>query len=125
MWLIRWWCGCILAICRRYLLLISVVSSGQLNNMFRFTQEPSSGSHNQSLAKITSLVQLCVSVRTLSVLWRHMPAITLVYVYTIPEWYMSYRFTESLRASCLQTCMYCRVYSGKLLKMDRGTVRNM
>jgi len=39
--------------------------------MFRFTQEPSSGSYNQCLAKITSLVQLCVSVQTLSVLWRH------------------------------------------------------
>jgi len=30
--------------------------------MFRFTQEPSSGSYNQCLAKITSLVQQCVSV---------------------------------------------------------------
>ena len=29
--------------------------------MFRFTQEPSSGSYKQSLAKITSLGQLCVS----------------------------------------------------------------
>ena len=28
--------------------------------MFRFTQEPSSGSYNQSLAKITSFVQLCM-----------------------------------------------------------------
>ena len=34
--------------------------------MFRFTQEPSSGSHNQCLAKITCLVQLSVSVQTLS-----------------------------------------------------------
>ena len=32
--------------------------------MFRFKQEPSSGSYNKCLAKITSLVQLCVSVRT-------------------------------------------------------------
>jgi len=39
--------------------------------MFRFTQEPSSGSYNQSLAKITSLVQLCVSMQMLSVLWGH------------------------------------------------------
>jgi len=39
--------------------------------MFRFTQDPSSGSYNQCLAKITLLVQLCVSVQTLSVLWRH------------------------------------------------------
>jgi len=31
--------------------------------MFRFTQEPSSGSYNQCVAKITSLVQLCMSVR--------------------------------------------------------------
>jgi len=28
--------------------------------MFRFTQEPSSGSYNQCLAKITDLVQRCV-----------------------------------------------------------------
>ena len=39
--------------------------------MFRFSQEPSSGSYNQSLAKITSFVQLCVSVQTLLLLWRH------------------------------------------------------
>ena len=31
--------------------------------MFRFTQEPSSGSYNQSLAKITGLVQQCASVQ--------------------------------------------------------------
>ena len=30
-----------------------------------------------------------------------------------------------LLASCQQTCMYCYVYSEKLLMMDRGTVRNM
>jgi len=30
--------------------------------MFRFTQKPSSGSHNQSLAKITYLVPVCVSL---------------------------------------------------------------
>ena len=39
--------------------------------MFRFTQEPSSRNYNQCLAKITSLVQKCVSVQTLSVLWRY------------------------------------------------------
>ena len=53
------------------------------------------------------------------------------------QWYMSYRFADSLRtgsgrsyilillASCQQTSMYCCVYSAKLLMMDRGTVRNM
>jgi len=30
--------------------------------MFPFTQEPSSGSYNQCLAKITSVVQQCASV---------------------------------------------------------------
>ena len=30
-----------------------------------------------------------------------------------------------LLARCQQTCMYCCVYSEKLLMMDRGTVRNM
>jgi len=39
--------------------------------MFRFTQEPSSGSYNQYLAKITSLIQMCVLVQTLPVLWQH------------------------------------------------------
>jgi len=39
--------------------------------MFRFTQESSSGSYKQCLAKITSLVQQCVSVQTISVLWGH------------------------------------------------------
>jgi len=38
--------------------------------MFRFTQEPSSGSYIQCLANITSLVQPCLSVQT-SGLWRH------------------------------------------------------
>jgi len=32
--------------------------------------------------------------------------------------------TGLLTASCQQTCMYCCVYSEKLLMMDRGTVRN-
>ena len=55
------------------------------------------------------------------------------------QWYMSYRFADSLRAgsgqssflvllaSCQQTCMtyHCFVYSEKLLMMDRGTVRIM
>jgi len=39
--------------------------------MFRFTQEPSSRSYNQCLAKITGIVQQCASVHTLSVL--HLP----------------------------------------------------
>ena len=38
------------------------------SNMFRLNQEPSSGSYTQCLAKITSRVQQCVSVQTLSVL---------------------------------------------------------
>ena len=51
------------------------------------------------------------------------------------QWYMSYRFADSLRAgsecvlillpSCQQTCMYCCVYSEKFLMMDRGTARNI
>jgi len=39
--------------------------------MFRFTQEPSSVRYNQWLVKITSLVQQCVSVQTLSVRLTH------------------------------------------------------
>ena len=40
------------------------------------------------------------------------------------QWYKSYRFADSLRASCQQTCMYCCVYSEKLPMMNRGTARN-
>jgi len=41
------------------------------------------------------------------------------------QWYMSYRFVDSL--PCQQTCMtyHCCVYSGKLLMMDRGIARKM
>jgi len=56
------------------------------------------------------------------------------------QWYMSYRFTDSLRAGSGWHChpdparklsanlydiYHCRVYSEKLLMMDRGTVQNM
>jgi len=58
------------------------------------------------------------------------------------QWYMSYRFADSLLASCQQThafrpdpalklsanlydIYHCCVCSEKLLMMDRGTVRNM
>jgi len=50
------------------------------------------------------------------------------------QWYMSYRFADSLRAGSGRNCSsalilydiyhYC-VYSEKLLMKDRGTVRNM
>jgi len=39
------------------------------------------------------------------------------------EWYMSYRFADSLRAN-LYDIYHCCVYSEKLLMMDRRTVRN-
>ena len=38
------------------------------------------------------------------------------------QWYMSYRFADSLRAG---SGWNCSVYSDKLLMMDRGTVRNI
>jgi len=41
--------------------------------MFRFTQEPSSGNQSQCLAKIAVMVPLCLSIWTLSVLWRLIP----------------------------------------------------
>jgi hypothetical protein len=37
------------------------------SNMFRFTQEPSSGSQSQCLAKITGMVPLCLSICALPV----------------------------------------------------------
>ena len=43
--------------------------------MFQFTQEPSSGSQSQYLAKITGMFPLCLSIRALSVLWRHILAV--------------------------------------------------
>jgi len=57
------------------------------------------------------------------------------------QWYMSYRFADSLKAQSgwnkfhsdpvrklsanLYDIYHCCVYSEKLLMMDRGTVRNM
>jgi len=49
------------------------------------------------------------------------------------QWYMSYRFADILRAFAparkmsakLYDIYHCRVYSEKLLMMDRGTVRNI
>jgi len=51
------------------------------------------------------------------------------------QWYMSYRFADSLRAGSgrirplsartLYDIYHCCVYSETLLVMDRGTVRNM
>jgi len=51
------------------------------------------------------------------------------------QWYMSYKFADSLRAGSgryrpdlarqLYGIHHCCVYSGKLLMMDRGTARNM
>ena len=49
--------------------------------MFRFTQEPSSRSQSQCLAKITGMVPLCLSICALSVLWRQIPTCC-AYVYT-------------------------------------------
>jgi len=53
------------------------------------------------------------------------------------QWYMAYRFADSLTASRilillavklsanLYTIYHCCVYSEKLLMMDRGALRNM
>ena len=51
------------------------------------------------------------------------------------QWYMSYRFADSLRAGAnaparklsanLYDIYHCCVYREKLLMMDRGTIRNM
>jgi len=53
----------------------------------------------------------------------------------IQQWYMSYRFADSLQAGAyaparklaanLYDIYHCCVYNEKLLFMDRGTVRNM
>ena len=43
------------------------------SDMFRFTQEPSSGSQIQCLAKITGMVPLCLTMWAVWVLWRHIP----------------------------------------------------
>jgi len=41
------------------------------------------------------------------------------------QWYMSYRFADSKLSANLYDIYHCRVYSEKLLMMDRGTVRDM
>jgi len=47
--------------------------------MFRFTRKPSSGSHNQFLAKNTSLVQCRYRSRTdVSIMAAHYAAVTLI-----------------------------------------------
>ena len=86
--------------------------------MFRLTQKPSSVSYNQSFAKITSLVQLCLSVQMLSVLWRH-----------ILTWCACVQFTVSSEPliSCmtpsLQYLYYQRVPETKQLKPHTCTCR--
>jgi hypothetical protein len=54
-------------------------------------------------------------------------SITSFSLYT-QQWYMSYRFADSLRAGVgwnLYDIYHCCVYSEYLLMMDRGTARNM
>jgi len=41
------------------------------------------------------------------------------------QWYMSYRFADSLLSAKLYDIYHCCVYSEKLLMTDRGTVWNM
>ena len=43
------------------------------SDMFRYTQEPSSGSQSQCLAKITGMVPLCLWICVWPVLWWHIP----------------------------------------------------
>ena len=43
------------------------------SDVFRFTQETSSGSQIHCLANITGMAPLCLSIRALPVLWQHMP----------------------------------------------------
>ena len=45
-----------------------------------------------------------------------LPIIISFALYT-QQWYMSYKFADSLRASSQQTCMYCCVYSEELRMM--------
>jgi len=68
----------------------------------------------------------------------HLSIIRSASLYT-QQWYMSYRFADSLRAGSgrnvvimLTSCNYnlydihhCCVYSEELLMIDRGAVRNM
>ena len=41
------------------------------------------------------------------------------------QWYIAYRFADSMLSANLCDIHYCCVYSEKLLMVDRGTVRNM
>ena len=78
----------------------------------------------------TGLLTACEQDQDVSYMFRTVPLsiIRSFSLYTL-KWYMSYRFADSLRAVELSANLYgiyhCSVYSEKLLKMDRETVRNM
>jgi len=59
----------------------------------------------------------------------HLSIIRSFSLYT-QQWYMSYRFADSLQARSVLILLaydiyHCCVYSEKLLMMDGGTVRNV
>jgi hypothetical protein len=84
--------------------------------MFRFTQEPSSGSRSQCLAKITSMVPLCFLIRALP-LAMHVTTSTA-------------RNSDLITLASSQQNLYdvhlllC-VYSTRLLIMDRKHIRKV
>jgi hypothetical protein len=63
--------------------------------MFRFTQEPSSGSRDQYSAKITNLVQLYVWVQT-SLLWLHIVTCCECLRFTVQRDYLILRSRQKL-----------------------------
>jgi len=53
--------------------------------MFRITEDPSSGSLVQCLAKITNIVLSCPLTWTRSVLWQHIPTILAKHCTRLPD----------------------------------------
>jgi len=55
-------------------------------------------------------------------MFRKVPLSIISFSLYTQQWYMSHRFSDSLRAGSGRNCY---VYSEKLLMMDRGTARNV
>jgi len=63
--------------------------------MFRITEDPSSGSLIQSLAKITVMVLSCPLTWTWSVLWQHIVTRSACVQFTVPSYTVNYTLAKS------------------------------
>jgi len=78
------------------------------SDMFRFTQEPSSGSRSRCLAKIAGMVPPCLLICALPVLWRHIPTCCeWVCVVRCAAWYRRYHAAQGthISTSTVEPCL--------------------